>query len=131
MQKPRRTAATLLLIVQMMGCMKWQERAIEPAPADPLRGDVRVMLHDGRRLVLRDPALVGDSLIGLAGVPRQRTSIALGAIARLEGQVTDGWRTAAVVLGGVAVVAFAVAAIAPLADMWCTTRYDGTKVCPE
>ena len=61
----RRTGA-ILLLTALAACSSWQVQPV--APAELVSGSspsqVRVQLHDGRRLVLRQPSVRADSLVG-------------------------------------------------------------------
>jgi hypothetical protein len=63
---PRRRAATALLLAMLGACSSWQVQAV--APAELISGSspsqVRVQLRDGRRIVLRQPTIRSDSLVG-------------------------------------------------------------------
>jgi hypothetical protein len=61
----RRRSAAALVLATLGGCSSWQVQPV--APAELVSGSspsqVRVQLHDGRRMVLRRPAVRADSLV--------------------------------------------------------------------
>jgi len=63
----RRASAALLLAI-LGACSSWQVQPVAPAEllgrSSP--SQVRVQLHDGRRVVVGHPALRSDSLVGTA-----------------------------------------------------------------
>jgi hypothetical protein len=66
----RRSVAALVLAT-LGACSDWQVQPV--APAELVNGSspsrVKVHLHDGRRLVLRQPAVRADSVVGAADGP--------------------------------------------------------------
>jgi hypothetical protein len=67
---PRRRRAGATLLLALLGaCNSWQVQPV--APADLIGrsspSQVRIQLHDGRRVVLRQPALRADSLVSGSG----------------------------------------------------------------
>jgi hypothetical protein len=73
----RRSAAALVLAA-LGACSSWQVQPV--APAELVSGSspsqVRVQLHDGRRVVLRRPAVRSDSLVSAIDDP----GVAVGEI---------------------------------------------------
>jgi hypothetical protein len=65
---PRRlTAATIVLLAVQAACVtSWEPQTVTPAQAVASGTDSEVMLHlrDGTKVVLRDPAVEHDSLVG-------------------------------------------------------------------
>jgi hypothetical protein len=118
-----RTFPALLLVLSATGCHSWHAQA-GPTPdaiaAQTGRGLVRVTRRDHGQLVLVGARVMGDSIVGQAGTPPQRTAVAMADVERIDTRATSAGRTAGLVLG-VAVVAFAallVAAAASLTPDW-------------
>ena len=105
------------LVVALLGlgaCVEWRPEAV-PAPgsraADRLPSEARVVTGDGRELLLRDPYVQNDSLIGVAlrarGRDREVVGVALKEIRFLEARRPSVGRSAALaagIVGGVIVV---------------------------
>lgn len=92
---PRRLAALTLLVPCIQACTAWAtyQDPIPTAFAKDPPPEVRVTTLDGRRMELRGPVLVSDSLLGLEMLPvegesrqsnQRRVAIALGDVARIE-----------------------------------------------
>ncbi len=92
----RLTAITTLLTT--FACTTWQS-ATEPAdvliPRDePSR--VRFEMRDGSEIELRDPQVIGDTVVGDDGESR----VPLWAVVATEVEVSDGWTVVAISDGG-------------------------------
>ena len=105
------------LVVALLGfgaCVEWRPEAV-PAPssraADRLPSEARVVTGDGRDLLLRDPCVQNDSLIGIVpgargGAP-EVVGVPLKEIRSLEARRPSVGRSAALaagIVGGVIVV---------------------------
>ena len=98
---PRAVAAVLL--ASNIGCTSWRTEQLSPTLL--ASQVVRATLSDGRRLVLRHPQIVHDSLHGLSPPP---VSLPLSDIRRLEAQHIEPGKSIALGLGLAAVAAFLV-----------------------
>jgi hypothetical protein len=98
----RRPSATVLLTM-LAACSSWQVQPAAPAQlvSESSPSQVRVQLHDGRRLVLRQPTVRADSLIGRG----DSTSVAVADIDSIALRRFDTPRTI-----GLTVLIFAVPA---------------------
>lgn len=118
-----RAIATLVLAFSAAGCHSWHAQT-SPTPdaisTQAGRGPVRVTRRDHSQLVLVNAQVMGDSIVGQAGSPPQRTAVAMADVERIDTRATSAGKTAGLVLG-VAAVAFAallVAAAASLTPDW-------------
>jgi hypothetical protein len=106
----------LLLAVGLSACSTW--RPVAPAgigsPGAADRPDkVRLTLSDETEVVLHRPFVVGDSVVGFAG--GGRAAYALVDLRRADTREPDDVRTAALVLGPVA-VGFVVVTVREVAE---------------
>jgi hypothetical protein len=108
-----RSTALLALAMQLAGCVRW---VAEPSPSAALTGRghrlVRVSTTGGDRLVLRDPEVSRDSLVGWvpsAGLRGGgRVSLPLASVARVERRVSQTRPLAIAAILAVAGLTFAV-----------------------
>ena len=114
-----RVSAIFTLAMQLQACTTWKpgSRAPRQLLAEQKPKVVRATLHDGRRMVIARPSIVGDSILGAAnecrpsdlefGSPACRTMmrpmVELGDLQRLEVRRTDPVRSALAVGAAVAV----------------------------
>jgi hypothetical protein len=99
--------SALMLAGTLEGCTVWHQRPLEPAmfTAEKPPSEVRVTLVGGRRITLRSPALLGDSLIGVeytAPQPNQppaRVALPLAEVSEVEVRQGAHGRTTLLVLG--------------------------------
>ena len=112
---PPAAPAVLLLISMMVGgCTHWETQSVFPA-GYVIAGQppvVRVSRTDGRRVVLHRPAVVGDTMYGVApnrkADPSTRPAVPLSEIDAIAVRRIDPWGTLGVTLGIAAVGAIAV-----------------------
>lgn len=103
----KRLIATLIMTSHLAACVSWQIQESAPQKASELR----ITLADGKRQVLRNAALVGDSIVGFAVrgqgdrlAPRERVAIPATDVRRIEQSRLSTGRTALAVSGlGVAI----------------------------
>ena len=110
------TSPVLALLLATAACSTWRPQTA-PAPQAiqaNASGTVRVTRKDQSMLVLRHPSVVGDSIVGDAGDPPRRTSVALADVERVDARKVSATRTGGLGLG-VIVVTLAVATVAALA----------------
>lgn len=115
----RRARPLLLLVIYLLGCTSWQVQQVAPpqliAERQPSR--VRVTRADQSRVVLRDPTIVGDALVGALDSAKAvwESRVALSEVQRIEVQHGDAGRTIglAVLAAGLVVFALYKAANAP------------------
>ena len=107
----RPLSIALSVLVTLNACTSWQIAPTAPAQVVSERHpkQVRVRKADGRKVVLREPLVRGDSLLGLAG--RDTTGLALGEVDSLEVKRVDAGKTTAFVLFTAGIL-FAVAYVA-------------------
>lgn len=110
------------LVLSAGACHSWNAQT-RPAPdviaAQPGR-TMRVTRHDQSVLVLANPQVVGDSLVGTAGDPPQRVAVATADVQRIDTRSVNALKTGGLVMGTLLVVtAVAVAAaVAALFGDW-------------
>lgn len=96
--RPRATIAIVSLTVLLAGCGGWRRiPETESAPRLSMEKPVRVRLRDGSVLLIDQPRVVGDSLIGNLGPTHERTAVALSAVQSLDERSVSVLRTAGVV----------------------------------
>jgi hypothetical protein len=100
----RRLIACILLPTYLTACVTWQAQETSPEQllAEEQPDKVLVKLADGSKLVLEQPVIVGDSLVGLE--QGEERSIPLTSALAFEVRKTDADLTAWSVLGGVVVL---------------------------
>ncbi len=122
--KLRRLTCCLLLPVYLAGCSSWYVQEVSPQQliTEDQPGKIRVTLTDGSQMVLEQPRVSGDTLIGCEVQTRQRCPSDPGALLRSGQQVniplsdvtdvaiqrTDAGKTTALIFGMVLVVGAAV-----------------------
>ncbi len=116
----RRRALLVLPFVLALpagACHGWNAQT-SPAPevvaAQNGRGTVRVIRRDQSVLVLANPQVAGDSIVGTAGNPPVRTAVALADVQRVDTRSVNAWKTGGLVFGTLLVVS-AVAVVAAVA----------------
>jgi hypothetical protein len=67
--------------------------------ADERPVELRLTLHDGRRLEVRGLRIVGDTLTGVTSDGREQVSVALSAVRAVEVARLDGVKTAVATVG--------------------------------
>ncbi len=95
------------LVAFMSACHKWS--TVEPGQPFAEEGteEVRITQTHGQRVVLKESAVVGDSVVGL--VDGDTASIALSEVDKIQVRKTDVAGTVGLVVGiGAAIVATAV-----------------------
>jgi hypothetical protein len=89
------------LVVLLMGCTRWESYEVPPTPEPALPSYVRVSAPGRPSTVLVQPFVRLDTLYGRSR--GDTLGFALLAIERVERPRIDGLRTAAAVVGGLAV----------------------------
>jgi len=108
------TSAVLLLVPMTIGCTHWKTQSVFPAEYVTARQPpvVRVSRIDGRRVVLHQPAVVGDTMYGARRNRKDdqspRPAVPLSEIDAIAVRRIDPWATVGVSLGVAAVGAIAV-----------------------
>ena len=115
-QSRRRVAFALASLAWISACSSWHRRDISAGVAPVISSDrpVRVTLVGGSVIVLLNPRVAGDSLIGEVGNQPQRMALALRDVSRIEDRRTSVARTGALTAGvtaGVTVVLVALATV--------------------
>ncbi len=89
-------------VVVLSGCSGWHPTRLEPeiAPVIDAKSPVRASPKSGPSVVLWNPRVVGDSLIGEVGAPPIRTAFALNDLRRLDELGYSRVRTGVAVLTG-------------------------------
>ncbi len=113
----RQAVAFVVLVTYLPSCMQWQVAGAEPRQLPRGVREIRVTLKDERRVVLENPQVIQDTLVGFqpprggSGPGPVRAAIPLEAVKYLEARKVDPGAT--VLLVGVAALA-ALAAVAVL-----------------
>lgn len=108
--RPRLIAA-IIMLHYVAACTAW--RVQEAAPQDA--SELRVTLADGRRLLLRDAQMMGDSLVGFAvqrpvnPSARVRLAFPTADLQRIEVSRLDAGKTSLAVITLGAMVALVIA----------------------
>ena len=107
--RPRQVLSLGLVLLMLPGCSSWRPAPGSPDPAllPAETKEVRVQLSSGSRLVLHRPALLSDSLRGVAlkgHSPRQASDstqavVPVTDIRKLETLHADGGKTVLCILG--------------------------------
>jgi len=96
--RPRTMIAMLSVPALLAGCAGWRRLPeTDNAPRLSMEKPVRVQMRDGSVLVLDQPRVQGDSLIGTLGPSHERTAVSLSAVERLDERSVSVLRTAGVV----------------------------------
>ncbi|HEX8906250.1 MAG TPA: hypothetical protein VF771_15480 [Longimicrobiaceae bacterium] len=109
-------ACSLAAALALSACTSWRPQTA-PAPevvAAHGNGSVRVLRRDMSTIELRNPQVLGDSIVGEAGDPPRRAAIAIADVQRIDVRRVSATRTGGLTLA-VLVVASAVAVVAVLA----------------
>lgn len=95
-----------LLPLALAACASFRPVTLEPGatPAIDPRYPVRATLASGARVVLYNPGILADSLVGNVGAPPVRTAVAVRDIQGLETLRTSPARSAAAGAGASAAV---------------------------
>jgi hypothetical protein len=89
---PYRPGATLLLAV-LGACSSWRVQPAEPAQVlgQSSASQVRLRMHDGRRVVVRRPVLRSDSVVSAS--PADTTAMAIADVDSVEVRRGDAAKT--------------------------------------
>ena len=122
MRPVRRPLAAILLSLQVASCTSWRVASVTPAKlvAEEQPARVRVTRSDGTRVVLYQPSVQGDSLVGrhAPGVASPDRAVALADVTAVARRRGDTGKT--VLLGvGVAALIAGTIAFAATADFCC------------
>jgi hypothetical protein len=100
--------ALILLASSLSGCIgsslkSWRVQPPPPATVvtDQHPKRVRVLRADNTKIVLRNPSVIGDSLVAVDAADR-RFAIPLTQVKQMEVEKTDGGKVTFVVVGSVA-----------------------------
>ena len=121
----RRMIGLMLLSTQLAACTTWRVQQLAPARLMTERhpNSVRITRADQTRLVIAQPTIVGDTLIGAADVTRlgagKPLHVAVDDIRLIETRQVDAGRTIALFLG---VPAVAIATFMLLCTGECLER---------
>jgi len=90
--RPSRAGATLLLAV-LGACSSWRVQPVAPAQVlgQSPPSQVRLRLHDGRRVVVRQPVLRSDSVVSAS--PGDSSALAIAEVDSLEVRKGDAAKT--------------------------------------
>jgi hypothetical protein len=106
----RRARPLLLLLIYLSGCTSWQVEQVAPAQliAERQPSRVRVTRADQSRVVLRDPTIVGDTLVGALDSAKAvwESRVALSEVQRIEVRHGDAGRTIGLALAAAGLVVF-------------------------
>jgi hypothetical protein len=108
----RALTVAVAIALQLAGCTSWRVQSVAPEQllAAEHPGQVRVQTRDGTRIVLRDPRLARDSLMGRvsappswAGPPGQsegtlRYAVALADVTQVAVRRTNALKTIGLIL---------------------------------
>ena len=104
----RRHIPLILLASYLAGCTSWRAQGVTPQQVinqrHPMR--LRVTQTDGMRLVLENPVLLRDSVVGWTRAFGSR-AVALADVKRVEARETDAGKTAGLILAVAAALATA------------------------
>ena len=84
------------------GCTAWTPSALPRggvAPQVAYDHPVQLTLSNQATLILTQPQVVGDSIVGYTGAPGRRVAVALSDVRQLDEQRVSAGRTAGLVLG--------------------------------
>ena len=104
-------------------CQSWHPQTT-PAPqvVEQMngRGTVRVFRRDQSVMVLSQPQVVGDSIVGTTGDPPQRAAVAVADVQRIDTRRVSATKTGGLAVGTIVLVtAVAIAAaVAALLGDW-------------
>ena len=107
----KRFIAAIIMTSYLAACTAWRVQDAVPQKA----AELRITLADGKRLLLRDPRVMGDSLVGFAVQgqvsPSERVRVAFltTELQLVEGKQLDASKTALAVIGLGAVIGLVVA----------------------
>jgi len=112
--KTNRMIAAGLLAIYLVACSSYHTiadpaTALQPSPK-PIHS-VRVTLHDGKKFVLKDAMVYGDSLRGFTLNGRAQ-SVALADLAKVEAPKTNVAATVGVIAGATVLLGAVVGAVA-------------------
>ena len=107
----KRFIAMIIMTSYLAACTAWRVQEVVPEKAAQLR----ITMADGGRLLLRDPRVMGDSLVGFVVQgpvsPSERVRVAFLAadLQRIEGRKVDASKTTLAVIGLGVVIGLVVA----------------------
>jgi len=117
-----RSLAVSALLLSTAACHSWRPQTT-PAPqvVEQMngRGTVRILRRDQSVMVLSEPRVEGDSIVGTVGTPPQRAAVAVADVQRIDTRRVSATRTGGLAVGTivlVSVVAIAAAVAALLGD---------------
>lgn len=117
-----RSLAASLLLLSAAACHSWRPQTT-PAPqvVEQMngRGTVRIVRNDQSVMVLSEPRVEGDSIVGTTGTPPQRAAVAVADVQRIDTRRVSATKTGGLAVGTivlVSVIAVAAAVAALLGD---------------
>ena len=106
---------SVALLLTAAGCHSWRTQP-GPAPDAVARlnggGTIRVLRRDHSTVELRNPQVVGDSIVGLFGDPPVRATVAVADVERIDARRVNAAKT-----GGLAVGTFVIGTIVAAAAL--------------
>lgn len=115
----------IVALALLPGCMTWKRNPMAAGSPPALSGErpVRVSRTDGSVVVLEQPRIMGDSLVGDLGSPPQRYAVAWRDIQQVDERGVSVARTSGAVLG-VGAVLLGVTAV--LTFLYVMRMYSGS-----
>ncbi|HYH82585.1 MAG TPA: hypothetical protein VEX86_22530 [Longimicrobium sp.] len=113
----------LALCMTAGACTSWRMQP-GPAPEAVARlngtGTVRVTRRDMSVIVMSNPQVVGDSIVGMAGDPPVRAAVASSDVQRIDARRVSATKTGGLAIGTVAIISVVAiaAAVAALLGDW-------------
>lgn len=103
-----RHLAIVVIVIGASACTTWRqhgnaaEAVLGPRPVD----DARITLVDGNVVILRDPRVVGDSVVGrqVSSGVSNRVALCIANIRVIETRDIDYWRSAGLAVGTASVL---------------------------
>lgn len=105
--RKRFLGSAALLVLLAGACTSWRS---QPGPAPEAigrlngSGTVRVTRRDMSVLVMRNPQVVGDSIVGVAGDTPTRAAVAIADVQRIDARRVSATKTGGLAVGTVLVV---------------------------
>ena len=114
----RTTCLFLLAAMALNGCSRWQVQQVTPQQliSDRSPRSVRIRQHSGPLVVLREPFLRGDTILGRSG--RSERAVSLIDVHEVSIRRTDPVKTTGLVVLIVAPIALFVGAMVTMANAW-------------
>lgn len=112
----KKGAVFLIGLVSILGCSSWRpspHTATREAVVDARYNRFRLTLATGEQIILREPELQGDSIVGATAVQgsRARAALPLSAVVGVEVRTLSEARTGLALIASVGVLVVFVAAL--------------------